>query len=142
MYPSPSFQTSHNGHESPISSISPLHSMHNSPKAIRSVPDTQGLVTYPVRKLVPSTALHRNRNRHHDEIIKFKRATHLNQNTNLATSDLNALPPQQKATGPQVSPKRRSADDKTPEASYVKRKPLKPRRLEVTAIQKRSKSYG
>lgn len=44
IYQSPAFPTTHSGHVSPHSTISPLHSIHSSPRAIRSTLDPiQGL---------------------------------------------------------------------------------------------------
>ena len=125
IYPSPTYPPTQSGHGSPLSNLSPLQSMHNSPKTFRSAPDShQPIIT-------PTSPVHPRGSRRVNESIQ--RSVHSIPET-FPTSAPKSSIAFNETSAPQSTGKRKRGQDKAPEPSQGKRRHIKPRTA-VTAIQ-------
>jgi hypothetical protein len=143
IYHSPAFPTSHSGHVTPHSAISPLHSLHNSPRTFRTTLDHIPLdpvhsgasehQTLPSHVQTYSNRLG-NGNSNMSELMNYNGQFQTTQTTTNYNPPRNPPPDALRETNTQSSGKRKRAPEKTTDPSDGKRRTLKPRTA-VTAIQ-------
>ena len=134
IYSSPAFPTSHSGHVTPHSNISPLHSIHNSPQAYRATLDPVQTMQSPIQQLSLSSPAQMfsarlgNGPTSLTELMAIEGGFQPHQH--YSRSHVNPLDnPAQESSG-----KRKRGNDPPLEQPKGKRRTLKPRTA-VTAIQ-------